>query len=153
MNMVSRLLTNNQLETLNRQQKRALQREHKKAFARLQRTTEKSNLPVTFDNHTVTSYGNFGLFEAFKKAIDFTGLLKKHFTVKRHHNCRYTAAGLADIMSDCIALGLVRFEHMNALKSDQGYQKLKGIDQVPDERTYRYLIEKLTAEDIQNLKT
>lgn len=152
MNMVSRLLTNNQLETLNRQQKRTLQREHEKAFTRLQRLTDKTNLPVTFDNHTVTSYGNFGLFETFKKAIDFTGFLKKHFTVKRHHNCRYTAAELADIMSDCIALGLIRFEHMNALKSDLGYQKLKDIDRVPDERTYRYLIEKLSAEDIQKLK-
>lgn len=119
MNIVSRLLTNNQLETLSRQQKRDLQRKHEKAFVQLQKLTHKTNLPVTFDNHTVTSYGNFGLFETFKKAIGFTGFLQKHFTVKRHHNCQYTAAELADIMSDCIALGLVRFEHMNGLKSER----------------------------------
>ena len=98
MNMVSRLLTNNQLERLNRRQKRGLQRKYEKAFTRLRKLTHKTNLPVTFDNHTVTSYGNFGLFETFKKAIDYAGLLKKHFTIKRHHNCRYTAAALADIM-------------------------------------------------------
>ncbi|MFZ5634173.1 MAG: hypothetical protein ACOY40_15130 [Bacillota bacterium] len=140
MSMVTRLLTNNQLESLSRQQIRDLQRKHEKAFARLQKMAGKTNLPVTFDNTTVTGFGNFGPFEALKQAIDFAGIIQKHFTVHRHHNCIYSAAELVDIMVDCAALGLLRFDHMNQLKNDPGYQRIKGIDQVPDERTLRYLI-------------
>ncbi len=41
---------------------------------------------------------------------------------------------------------------MNGLKFDPGYQKIKGIDQIPDERTIRYLLAKLTPEDVNKLK-
>jgi len=152
MSMVTRLLTNYQLETLSRQQIRALEREHQKTLARLKKLTDKTNLPVTFDNDSVTNFGNFGLFETFKNAIGYTELLSKHFNISRHHNCRYNATELADILGDCIALGIVRFDHMNSLKFDPGYQKTKGIEQVPDERTFRYLISKLSVEDIEKLK-
>lgn len=152
MSMVTRLLTNYQLENLSRQQIRALKRKQQKALARLERVAAKTNLPVTFDNISVTGFGNFGLLETFKNAISYRELLQKHFTVNRHHNCRYSATELADILSDCIALGIVRFDHMNGLKSDPGYQKIKGLDRVPDERTLRYMISKLTAEDIEKLR-
>lgn len=150
--MVSRFLTNNQLESLSRQEKRDLQRQHEKAFQLLQKAIGRTNLPVTFDNTTVTGFGNFGLLESLKQAVDFTGIVDKHFTVHRHHNCTYTAAELIDTMVDCAALGLLRFDHMNQLKLDPGYQKIKGIGRVPDERTLRYLISKLSIEDIEQLK-
>ncbi|MFZ5633967.1 MAG: hypothetical protein ACOY40_14080, partial [Bacillota bacterium] len=50
---------------------------------------------------------NFGLLETFKNAIGYRELLQKHFTVNRHHNCRYSAAELADILGDCIAFSPV----------------------------------------------
>lgn len=150
--MVSRFFTNEQLKSFSRQQKRDLQRSHEKAISRLQKLTDKINLPITFDNVTVTGFGNFGLFEALKQAIDFAGIVRKHFTVHRHHNCTYSATELVDIMVDCTALGLLRFNHMNQLKVDPGYQKIKGIAHVPDERTLRYLISKLSIEDIEKLK-
>jgi hypothetical protein len=114
--MVSRFITNNQLEILSRQQKRDLQHQYEKAFQLLQKATGKTNLPVTFDNTTVTSFGNFGLLESLKQAIDFIGIVNKHFTVRRHHNSTYSAAELVDTMVDCAALGLLRFDHMNQLK-------------------------------------
>jgi len=98
-----------------------------------------------------SSYGNFGLFEALKQVIGFADLLIKHLTVKRHHNCTYSAAELIDIMVDCASLGLLRFSHMDDLKHDPGYQNLKGIDQIPDERTLRYLLSQLTLENIEQL--
>lgn len=150
--MVSRFLTNNQLESLSRQQKRDLQRQYEKSIKQLQRATGKTNLPVIFDNTTVTSFGNFGLLESLKQAVDFTGIVNKHFTVHRHHNSTYSAAEIIDTMVDCAALGLLRFDHMNQLKFDPGYQKIKGIDRVPDERTLRYLLSKLNIEDIEKLK-
>lgn len=150
--MVPRLLTNYQLETLNRQQIREIERKHKKAFNKLRKLTSKSNLSVFFDNCTVTNFGNFGLFESFKKAIGFQEMLQKYVTVYRHHNCRYSAAELIDTMIDCIALGIVRFDHMNSLKFDSGYQKVKDVDQVPDERTLRHLISRFTPRNIDELK-
>jgi len=152
MSMVTRLLTNDQLKNLSRQQIRDLGRKQEKALAKLKKLAARTNLPVSFDNNSITGFGNFGLFETFKNAIGYSELLQKHFKVNRHHNCRYSATELADILGDCLALGIVRFDHMNGLKFDPGYQKVKGIERVPDERTLRYLISKLTPEDIKKLK-
>ena len=57
--MVPQLNPNNQQESLKRQQKREIERQHKKALKKLQKLTQYTNLPVVFDNRTVTSYGNF----------------------------------------------------------------------------------------------
>ncbi|PHJ36672.1 hypothetical protein P378_18450 [Desulforamulus profundi] len=95
---VPQLLTNNQSENLTRQQKRKLQRTHQKACSRLEGLIRKINLPVTFDNNCVTSFGNFGLFEVLKQAIGLVEIVQKHLTVTRHHNCTYSAAEIIDIM-------------------------------------------------------
>jgi hypothetical protein len=134
--MVSQNITTNQLETLSRQQRRQLEREYQKKLNSLQRRTRNCNLPVSFDNLTVTAFGNFGILEAFKQAIDFRSMLSR-IRLKRHHNCKYTDTELLDTMIDAISLGLLRFSHMNALQNDPGYQKIKEITQVPDESTLR----------------
>lgn len=150
--MVAQVLTGNQEEKLSRQQRRDRERRCQKAARRLEKLAAKTNLPVTFDNTTVTAYGNFGLFEAFKQVAGFADLLRLHLTIRRHHNCIYSAAELIETMMDCAALGLLRFSHMEALKHDPGYQKLKGIDQVADERTLRNLLSLLTPEHIEQLR-
>ncbi|MCL5290371.1 MAG: hypothetical protein M1489_04985 [Firmicutes bacterium] len=71
MSMVTRLLTNYQLEALSRQQIRAMERKHQIALAKLRKFTDKTNLPIAFNNNSVTSCGNFGLFETFKNAIGY----------------------------------------------------------------------------------
>jgi hypothetical protein len=150
--MVPQLNPNNQQESLKRQQKREIERQHKKAYKKLQKLTEYTNLPVVFNNHTVTSYGNFSLIESFKQAVGFIDLLQKHLTVNRHHNFRYSTAQLVDIMTDCICVGLFRFMHMDALKSDPGYCKIKGIEKVPDESTFRQLLARFEQENISQLQ-
>ncbi|MHB1128373.1 MAG: IS1380 family transposase [Bacillota bacterium] len=150
--MVAQVLTNNQQEKLTRQQRRDRERCFQKTARRLEKLAAKTDLPVTFDNTTVTAYGNFGLFEAFKQVIGFDDILRQHLTIKRHHNCIYSATELIETMIDCAALGLLRFSHMEALKHDPGYQKLKGINQVPDERTLRYLLSRLTPEHVEQLR-
>jgi len=134
--MVSQLISTNQLENLSRQQKRQLERKYQKKLQSLQRKTNKTNLPTSFDNLTVTSFGNFGILEAFKQAIDFRGMLSQ-VHLDRHHNCKYTDVELLDTAIDAISLGLLRFSHMNALQIDPGYQKIKEITQLPDESTLR----------------
>jgi len=137
---------------LSRQQRRDRDRRYQKAVMRPQKLAAGTSLPVTFDNTTITAYGNFGLFEAMKQIIGFADMLRHHLTVSRHHNCTYSAAELIETMIDCAVLGLLRFSHMEALKHDPGYQKIKEIDQVPDERTLRYLLSHLTLEHIKQLR-
>lgn len=151
--MVPQLLTIDQPENETRQQKRNRERCYQKALKKLKKLVAGVNLPVTFDNTTVTQFGNFGLFEALKQVIGFVDLLREHLTIKRHHNCRYSAAEIIEIMIDCAALGLLRFSHMNALKFDNGYKAFKGLTQVPDESTLRNLLASLTPEHIEQLRS
>jgi len=151
--MLPQLLTIDQPENETRQQKRNRERCYQKALKKLKKLVAGVNLPVTFDNTTVTQFGNFGLFEALKQVIGFVDLLREHLTIKRHHNCRYSAAEIIEIMIDCAALGLLRFSHMNTLKSDNGYKTFKGITQVPDESTLRNLLASLTPEHIEQLRS
>ncbi|MHB1405226.1 MAG: IS1380 family transposase [Desulfitobacteriaceae bacterium] len=150
--MVAQVLTNNQQEETSRQQKRAEERHRQKAAKKLERLAAKTNLPITFDNASVTAYGNFGLFEAFKKVVGLQELLQEHTDIKRRHNCLYSAHEIIDTMVDAAALGLLRFSHMGALKQDPGYQTLKARDTVPDERTLRYLLAKLTEKHVEQLR-
>ena len=85
--MISQLLTTEQLETLSRQQKRQLEREHQKKLNSLKKRISKTDLPVTFDNNSVTAFGCFGLFESFKQAIGFKDILQQ-VKLNRHHNCQ-----------------------------------------------------------------
>lgn len=134
--MVSQLITTNQLENMTRQQRPQLERDYLKKLHTLQRRTRNCDLPVSFDNHSVTAFGNFGLMEAFKQAIDFRSMLSR-VRLERHHNCKYTDTDLLDTVIDAISLGLMRFSHMNALQTDPGYQKIKDVTRIPDESTLR----------------
>lgn len=116
-----------------------LERKYQKKLNSLQRQTRKSDLPLTFDNTSVTAYGNFGNLEAFKKAIDFQSMLKR-ISLKRHHNCKYSDTELLDTLIDALSLGLLRFSHMNALQTDPGFKKIKEVTQVPDESTMRNFV-------------
>ncbi|ABO48845.1 transposase, IS4 family [Desulforamulus reducens MI-1] len=147
--MVSQFITTNQLETLTRQQRRDLERKYQKKLHSLQRLTSKSDLPISFDNTSVTAYGNFGILEAFKQAIDFKGMLKG-VSLKRHHNCKYSDTGLLDTIIDALSLGLLRFSHMNALQTDPGYQKIKEVTQVPDESTLRNFLSLICEQEALN---
>lgn len=150
--MVAQLPMSDQQEDLSRQQRRQRERRYKKAARKLKKLVARAAVPVTFDNTTVTSFGNFGLFEALKQSIGFSDILLQQLTVRRHHNCSYSAAELIETTVDCAALGLLRFSHMEALKHDPGYRRLKEIEQVPDERTLRYLLSQLTPEHIEQLR-
>ena len=143
--MITQLMTTNQLETLFRQQQRQKEREYQKKLLSLQQRTRNSNLPISFDNSSVTAFGNYGILEAFKQAIGFRDMLSR-IHLKRHHNCKYTGPEILDTMIDAISLGLLRFSHMNALQTDPGYQKIKEITQVPDESTLRNFLSQISEQ-------
>jgi len=149
--MISHNLAEEQFFTWTRQQKRAMERRQAGERARLEKLARKTDLPVTFDNETITAFGGFGVLEAFKQVIGFSLLVQKHLQVHRHHNCHYTAAQLIDIVTDAMVFGLSRLEHMNALKTDPGYKLLKELDRAPDERTVRYLLGQFSSDEVEAL--
>jgi hypothetical protein len=147
--MISHDLAKEQSLCWSRQQKRAMERRQARELARLEKLARKTNLPVTFDNQTITAFGGFGVLEAFKQVVGFVQLVHEHLRVHRHHNCRYSAAQLIDTGTDALIFGLSRLEHMNALKTDPGYKLLKGADRVPDERTLRHLLGQVGPDEVE----
>ena len=137
--MITQFMTTKQLGNLSRQRMRNIERKYRKKLRSLQRRIERADLPVRFNNTTVTAFGNFGLFQAFKEAIDFRGMLGQ-IHLKRHHNCLYTNVALLDTTIDALTLGLLRFSHMNGLRTDPGYQKIKETTQIADESTLREIL-------------
>jgi hypothetical protein len=140
-----------QEEVLSRQQRRNLERKAKKLEKRILQATKRTNLPVTFDNPTVTSFGPFTYFEAFKTAVAYPELLTS-VTIPCGPNVVYSNAKLLDTLTDTVALGMFRFSHMQALQDEPVYKEMKGTDTIADESTLRYRLGKMTAENILQLQ-
>ena len=113
-----------------------LEKRRKKILRRLRRV----NLDVVFDNDTTTAFGNFPSIETFKEAIGFSEMIDEHFSYQKHWNSTYSSRQLLGYFTDCCILGLSRFDHMEALRSDPGYKKVKEVNQVPSEKRYRDLL-------------
>lgn len=100
--------------------------------------------PVTFDNETITEAANFQFVERFKELIGLEEIIGNHLHFEQKANCVYSAGQLVDYLLDCALLGHTRFQHMNALQSDPGYQIVKDITRFPDESTFRGFLRKLS---------
>lgn len=140
-----------QEEVLTRQQRRNIERKTRKLEKRIVNATKRTNLPVKFDNPTVTSFGPFTYLEAFKTAIGYREILEG-VDIPCGPNVVYSNAELLDTMTDAIALGMFRFSHMQSLQDEQVYKEMKGTDAIADESTLRYRLGKITADNIIELQ-
>ena len=104
--------------TPSRQVKRNQQRQLEKKLKRLQKITKTTAVPVTFDNHTVTQFGLFGLLEAFKQVIGLPEIVQENLSVKRRHNATYSAPELLETLLDSVCLGQFRFSHLAVLQKE-----------------------------------
>lgn len=109
------------------------------------------NLEVVFDNDTTTAFGNFASIETFKGAIGFSEMISERFSYQKHWNSTYSSHQLLDYLTDCCILGLSRFDHMEVLRSDPGYKKVKDVPQVPSEKRYRDLLGCLEEKHLKEL--
>ena len=123
-----------------RRLKKALKQARKKAMA------------VDFDNVTVTGHGNMQFIENFKLAIGFKELLEEHISLKKGNNSLYSPADLLDWLTDALALGVSRFDHLDELKNDPGYLLTKGLERFPDESTFRNLFSDMTDHTFEELE-
>ncbi|HDP98946.1 MAG TPA: hypothetical protein ENN22_07180, partial [bacterium] len=119
----------------NERRKEMLQLKRKKK--KLERRIKHVLLGIEFDNKNITGFGNFHLLEAFKQSIDFKGIIRELFTLKKGANSIFSAEDTLDFLIDSTALGHSRFDHTEALRFDPGYKDVKGIDRFPSEKVFR----------------
>ena len=97
-----------------------------------------SILGATFDSTTVTRYASLSYLENFKQIIGFDQLLEEGLSYKKYHNSKFSTAQIVDFLCDASVLGFSRFQHMDELRTDNAYLKIKG--QVPSEKVCRDLL-------------
>jgi len=147
--MVQQQISHRQASPLPRRERRKIQL----GKYRLQKKIRKCNLPVTFDNDTTTKFANFGSVEAFKQAIGFKELISNIFTMRKAPNSKFQPPEMLDFLVDAQVLGLFRFEHINDLRYDPGYLKIKGdLEDFPDETGFRRLFKAMKPESLEELR-
>lgn len=102
-------------------QKRGAKREVELRKRRLERKLRGVNLPVEFNNKTVTAHGNFALIETFKRAIGMEKMIEKKFSLEKAPNSKFKANEILDRIIDCCIVGDSRFMHTEELRRDEGY--------------------------------
>lgn len=103
------------------------------------------NIKATFDNKTVSNNAAFTYVEAFKEIIKFRTLIKDTISYKKAANSTYTTIDVIDFMVDSIILGHSRFLHMDDLRNDAGYCRIKSSN-IPSEKVCRDLLKALPDE-------
>lgn len=140
-----------QIDTRPRREKRPeiirLERQRRK----LKQHLRKVNLDVTFDNETVTAFGNFHTVETFKQAIGLSSIIKDNFSISKAPNSIYKAEDVLESLIDCCCLGLSRFEHTETLRYDPGYKDLKEISSFPSEKVFRDFFNLFKSKHIEEL--
>ena len=111
------------------------------AHKRSQRNHSATILPARFDNATVSNKASLAYLEAFKQKIGFRELLESGISYSKRHNSQFDTANIIDFMVDASVQGLSRFDHMEDLRHDNAYLKLKG--QAPSEKVCRDLLRDL----------
>jgi hypothetical protein len=100
------------------------------------------NIKATIDNDTVSSNTTFSYVETFKEIIKFRSLIKEIISYQKAANSTYPTIDIIDFMIDSIILGYSRFSHMDDLRNDSGYIRIKN-SKIPSEKVCRDLLKVL----------
>ena len=100
-------------------------------------------LPAKFDNDTVTKHASINYLESFKEKIGFREMIGEYITYEKHHNSKFTTVDALEFMVDASMQGYSRFSHMEDLRNDNGYLKIKT--KAPSEKVCRDLLLKLNS--------
>ena len=112
-----------------------------------------SKLPdFSFDNDTVTAFGNFVCLDRFKDFIDLKGDIKNLVNFNRGDNIQYSDFDIIDHIIDSNLVGKHSFLHYNDLLHDPGFLRIKGTNSLPEESTVRKVLDKIDVHNINELK-
>ena len=112
-----------------------------------------SKLPdFSFDNDTVTAFGNFVCLDRFKDFIDLKGDIKNLVNFNRGDNIQYSDFDIIDHIIDSNLVGKHSFLHYNDLLHDPGFLRIKDTNSLPEESTVRKVLDKIDVHNINELK-
>lgn len=109
------------------------------------------NIRATFDNKTVSNNASYTYVEAFTKTIRFNALIANTVSYQKPANSTHSVTNTIDYMVDASILGYQRFMHMDDLRNDQGYAKMKDFN-IPSEKVCRDLLKALPDEAKNELR-
>lgn len=109
------------------------------------------NIKATFDNTTVSGNTAFTYVETLKDIINFKSLINNTINYQKAPNSTYNTADIIDFMIDAVILGYSRFSHMDDLRNDSGYCRIKASD-LPSEKVCRDLLKALPDEAKDELR-
>lgn len=109
------------------------------------------NISASFDNKTVSNNAAYTYVEAFKELIGFESLINNTIDYHKPANSTYTVSNIIEFMIDAIILGYSRFSHMEELRKDPAYQKMKTF-KLPSEKVCRDLLKFLPNEAISAVR-
>lgn len=110
------------------------------------------NIAATFDNHTVSNNASYTYVEAFKATIGLEKLIEDTINYQKPANSIYSVSNIIDYMIDAVILGYSRFMHMDDLRKDIAYAKMKSFD-LPSEKVCRDLLRTLPEDAKENLRS
>jgi hypothetical protein len=110
------------------------------------------NISASFNNMTVSNNASYTYVEAFKEAIGFESLIKDTVGYEKPANSTYAVCNIIEYMIDAIILGYSRFSHMEDLRKDPAYQKIKSF-KLPSEKVCRDLLKFLPKEAIAQIRS
>lgn len=139
----------NQPKKIDKYDKIQMSREQRKLYKKINKHIHTE----TYDNTTVTKFGNYSKLAAFKEFINIESILNEVITEYKHYTCKFTVAAIIDIVIDYNMLGIHRFSHMDEFLNDEGFKKLCGNKDIPTERTIRETLYNVEEKIIEQLET
>lgn len=100
--------------------------------------TQSTIIPAKFNNDTVTKHASLNYMEEFKRKINFRETLENHFSHEKRNNSKFSTADTLEFIIDAAIQGYSRFSHMEDLRKDNVYLKLKS--RAPSEKVCRDLL-------------
>ncbi len=79
------------------------------------------------------------MLKAFKDVFKFSSMIKETLNYQKASNSKYTTVDIVEFMIDSIILGYSRFSHMDDLRYDSGYIRIKD-SKIPSEKVCRGLL-------------
>lgn len=118
----------------------------------IEKELKKLNLKVKFNDKNVTSVATFVFLELFKKIIGLSTIINNGILYEKGANSTFHVAEIIEYLIDANILGFSRFSHIEDLRKDAGYKKIKETERLASEKVCRDLLKDLPEETFIELR-
>lgn len=105
----------------------------------IEKELRKLNLKAKFNDKKVTTSATFIFLELFKKIIGLSKLINNDISYEKCANSTFHVAEIIEYLIDVNILGFSRFSHIDDLRKDEVYKKIKEAERLASEKVCRDL--------------